>query len=231
MEPMRLLVLLLLLVNLVTLAFSQLRTAGVQRVQDTLTQRELHADKLTISDSASMRPAQTIQPEVKQEVRTVYLAARSEPVPVCMQWAGIAAQDVNRSRTVLDSLGVAYRVSDGDHPTELYWVSIPGLQTFSAVESLTARLRADGQRDFAVTRKSAEGIYGISLGVFKSEESAKRLQERFLRLGVMVMPYGTSSMIYIIQASSAIAEQVAAATLKFDQTSMRVVDCPEIRAG
>jgi hypothetical protein len=228
---MRPLVLLLLLVNLITLAFSQLPRAGVQRVQDTLTQRELHADKVAISDSASVRPAQTIQPEVKQEVRTVYLAARSEPVPVCMQWAGIAAQDANRSRTLLDSLGVAYRIPDDDQATELYWVSIPGLQTLSAVDSLTARLRADGQRNLAVTRKSAEGIYAISLGVFRSEESAKRLQERFLRLGAVVTPYGTSSTTYIVQASSAIADQIAAAASEFDQTTVKVVDCPEIRAG
>ena len=206
-------------------------TPGIQHVQDTLTQRELHADKVTISDSASLIPVQTIQPEVKQELRTVYLAARSQTVPVCMQWDGISAQDVNRSRTVLDSLGVAYRVSDGDHPIELYWVSIPGLRTLSAVESLTARLRADGQRNFDVTRKSAEGTYAISLGVFRNEESAKRLQERFLRLGAMVTPYGTSSTTYIVQASSAIAEQVEAAASEFDQTSVRVVDCPEVRAG
>lgn len=169
-------------------------------------------------------------PEPKPEQQT-YLAAKSEPVPACIEWAGISAQDVSRSRRILDSLGAMYRVVEREGPPELHWVYIPGIQTAEAVDNLSAQLRAGGARNFLVSRQADNGTYSVSLGVFKSEESAKRMQERFHRLGALLKPYGVASTTYIVEDADAIADSVAAAASEFDRTTVKLVDCPEIRAG
>jgi hypothetical protein len=228
---MRSLALLLLVANLATLALLLPFSAGDSaRSENDLARRELHPDKISFVHRAAAPRDHAVIPEAKPEQQT-YLVAKSEPVPACIEWAGISAQDVSRSRKFLDSLGAMYRVVEREGPPELHWVYIPSIQTAGAVDSLSAQLRAGGERDFLVSHQAGNGTYSVSLGVFKSEDRAKRMQERFHRLGALLKPYGVASTTYIVEDADAIADSIAAAASEFDHSTVKFVDCSEIRAG
>jgi hypothetical protein len=228
---MRSLALLLLVANLATLAISPPFPAGDSvRSEIDLARRELQPDKISVLQRAAALQEHVATPEAKPEQQTD-VVAKSEPVPACVEWASISAQDVSRSRRILDSLGAKYRVLEREGPPELHWVYIPGIETAAAVDSLAVHLKAGGERNFLVSRQADNGTYSVSLGVFKSEDSARRMQERFQRLGALLKPFGVASTTYIVEDAGAIADSVAAAASEFDRTTVKLVDCPEIRAG
>jgi hypothetical protein len=229
---MRLLCLLLLLANLVVFGSLQLPSRDIERNGQSIAQRELAPYKARVVRTPPMDASREPLSHLMQEEKTSYLSAKTAAVPVCLQWAGISADDENRSQAILDSLGAKYRVANGGGSFELHWVYIPGLTNQAEIENLAAQLRADGERSFTVSPKNAQGSYYISLGVFRSEESAKRQQKRFLRLGAVLEPLGTSRTTYIVEDGIAISEKLgAAAAEEFEQATVKVVECPEIRAG
>ena len=51
------------------------------------------------------------------------------------------------------------------------------------------------------------------------------------RLGALLKPYGVASTTYIVEDADAIADSIAAAASEFDHSTVKFVDCSEIRAG
>jgi hypothetical protein len=225
-------VLLLLLGNMAVLVFAHLTTIDADSNRKRVVQAGPSSDTVrVIGISAFRHAAREALPALVQQEQPHYLVAASQRGPVCLQWTGISGQDVKRSTALLDSLGVTYRIVASEKSPELHWVYIPGLKTLAAVEHLAAQLKADGESKFTVSRNTAQGTYYVSLGVFRSEESAKRQYARFLRVGALLAPYGGARTTYIVEDTEAIAEKIRAAAPDFEQSTVKVVDCSETGTG
>jgi hypothetical protein len=228
LHGMRLVFFLLLFANVVLFAWSQLRTSDPGPASRDIARPELDPQKIRIA----MTPVVLAQGAAGVETTSKpLLAAASRAAPVCLEWEGIALQDLERSQRVLQNFEAAYQVAGDGRPASAYWVHIPGLKSSAALDARVAQLRAAGERDFAVARGAAPGSYYISLGVFKSEQGAQRQYERFRPLGAVVTPQGAERTVYAIRSTVAgIAEKITAAASDFQGTSVRAVPCAQARA-
>ena len=216
----------LLFLNIVT-AFSQLFAGADDRSSVRVAQRELYPEKLRVLRVGEARRDEEAQVAVRSEQPTS--AERRANSRACLEWSGILPQDVDRLRVLLSSFDATYKPV-AVKPPEHHWVYIPDIKTAEAAEDIAAQLRAVGERGFAVLRQSAQGPYQISLGVFRSEDSARRQHERFVRLGAVVAPHGTPRTVYMVEGAVSTIERIAAAAAyEFRETTVESVTCPSIR--
>jgi hypothetical protein len=91
----------------------------------------------------------------------------------CVEWGLFAGPEVARSEAAIAKLGlpqalVQRTVADAGG----YWVYIPPLKTKADVERKVSELKTFGVPDFFVVQDPPQWRNAISLGIFKSEESA-----------------------------------------------------------
>ncbi|MFU8816040.1 MAG: SPOR domain-containing protein [Pseudomonadales bacterium] len=187
------------------------------------------------------QPAETIEPQPQaaeflqvQRPRPAPEATAAiqaeEPAPTCLEWVGIAPQDVDRSRQLLESLAASYEVMSGGTPSGPYWVRIRGIDSRAAVNDLTEQLEAAGERDVATSYDAGNGTYIISLGLFSNQANAERLHARFRHLGAVMTPEGGPPASYLVRAVDAtIVEQIDAALPGFPGATTSAAPCAESR--
>ena len=224
---MRLAFFILLAANAALLAVSLLSTSEPEHRRQQIAKLQLHPESLRLI-SGSVTSSEAARAEVTREPANSQLITPQPTAFVCLEWAGIAPQDLERSRMLLASLAATYKpISGGKGTLDHYRVHIPDLKTSAAVNALLIELRAAGERDFAVARSAAEGTYDISLGVFKSEERAKQRYERFRSRGAVLTPRGADRTSYLVQDLGADSETFIAAAQNVPGTTLTVITCPE----
>jgi hypothetical protein len=224
---MRLAFFVLVFANLAILAFSQLDTSEPERARHQIAQLELRPDLIRIISAADAHRTEAARPQVTREQENSQSNMSPPEAPVCVEWAGIAPQDLERSRLVLASLTATYKTVGSKATTDYYWVHIPGLKTSTAVDSVLTQLKAADEPHYAVTRRGAEGTYDISLGVFKNEARAKQRHARFQSMGAVLTPRGTDRTTYLVQNLVLDTEKLVAAARAAPGTTVTVVTCPE----
>lgn len=225
---MRLLCLTLLLANVAFFVFARLYPGDAERPGQRVAQIDLHAEGMEINQLRRLRPTEATIAPIDAEPQTPSPPSAPAPVATCLEWAGITLQDLDRSRVLLESMDATYEVVSGGDPTGPYWVRIRGLDTRAEVDTIVAQLRAAGEGDFAVSRDAAQGDYTISLGLFRSEANAQRVQERFADFAAVLTPEGAEPIVYLVRAGSvAVAEQISAAASAFPDTTTTALTCPQ----
>lgn len=120
----------------------------------------------------------------------VSAAAVAKPEPVgqtgCAEWGEFSGNDLVRAQEALATLklgdDLSQRTVEQDHG---YWVYIPPLKKRADVEKKIAQLKERGVKDYFPIQEKGKWLNAISLGVFKSEDAAKKylaeLQTRKVR--------------------------------------------------
>jgi hypothetical protein len=130
--------------------------------------RLLRADQ--VAALAAERAKQT--PERAKSPPKVALAA-------CLELGAFGAGDVARVQQALEPLGLGSRLSQRRvEEVASYWVFMPPQRNRQAANQKAAELRKLGVEDFFIVQEDPNFRFGISLGVFKTEEAARaRLAE------------------------------------------------------
>jgi hypothetical protein len=222
---MRLLLLLLLLINIAFFTFTVLFSRDAEPIPQRIAEIEHEPARIEIEE-VPVTPGTEGASAVIEAVALTASSDRAGGTPTCLQWAGIAPQDMSQAELLLQSSGARYEVVSGSSP-ESYWVRVGGLQTRRQVDALVEQLRADGVRDLAVSHDASQDTYTVSLGVFKSEENAKRLHARFQHVGAVVTSGHAPRASYLIRdADAELVEKIRAAAAEFQQTSATTAPCP-----
>jgi hypothetical protein len=225
---MRLLCLTLLVANVVFFAYTRLYPGDSEDSGQRVAQIDLQAERVEMQPLHRVRPPANPVAPIDPEPQTPPPPSPPAPVPACLEWAGIAPEEIDRSRVLLESMDASYEVVSGGDPTAPYWVRIRGVATRAEVDAIVAQLRAAGERDFAVARDAPQGTYIVSLGLFRSEANAQRMHERFADLGAVLTPEGAEPTVYLVRTASAeVAEQISAAASDFADTTATAVPCPQ----
>ncbi len=189
---------LLLLANLVL--FGWMRWGGALTVDaDAVTvQPALNADKiklLALQSLSASAPAPvvsgvplTLSPTV---VVSAPVAATSAPVASapaavallpaapkaisCAEWGEFSGDDLQRAQQSLVALKLGDKLTlrsvEQDHG---YWVYIPPMKKRAQIEAKIAQLKEHGVKDYFVVQEKGHWMNAISLGVFKSNETAQK---------------------------------------------------------
>ena len=146
--------------------------SGPQERSD-FTARERNRDEVRIVAVTPPNLAAQRTEEVRKAQQSLVGAA-------CVEFAGIPASEAQRAREAFNSLQLGTRLSERRvEDIKLHWVFMPPASDRRAAETRMAELRRQGVQEMSIRPDNA-----ISLGVFSSEEAARRFLTALTARGV-----------------------------------------------
>jgi hypothetical protein len=212
---MRTVVALLLAANLALFAYTELdrRSGGESgRLQNQLFPEKIRL--LTPQQVAGLGPAKAAQ-----------LAN------VCLEWGGFTDTEKSAALAALEPLQLGKQMSQRrKESTSAFWVYLPPLPTKTAAEKKVAEIKAQGLKDFFILTDGAQKN-AISLGVFKTEDTASKFLETVKAKGVKNAKSGArtqsiqQTMLVLRDPQPAQTEQLQQLKNDFAGSEVRIGPC------
>jgi len=183
--------------------------------------REKNRDDVRIVAVTSPAVAERNAEETRRTVQSLAGAA-------CVEFSGIAGNDIPRAREAFNALQLGERISERRvEEITRYWVYMPPARDRRSAEVNMAQLRRQGVNDMSIRPDNA-----ISLGVFSSEEAARRFMTSLEAKGVKGAESGpfareTREIVMLIREPD--TETVARLTVlqrDYAGAQLRAVTCP-----
>ena len=146
----------------------------------------------------------------------------------CVEFSGIAGADAPRARDAVGALKLGDRM--GERRVEeatRFWVFVPATRDRRAAEVTMAQLRRQGVTDMSIRPDNA-----ISLGVFSTEEAARRFMTSLEAKGVKgaeAGPFAKEMRELVMLIREPDTETVARLTIlqrEYPGAQLRAVTCP-----
>lgn len=113
------------------------------------------------------------------------------PAQTCMEWGEFSGTDLTRAAKSLSDLKLGDSLARRTvEYTGGYWVYIPQLKNQAAVNRKIEQIKAIGVKDYFVVQEPPLWVNVISLGVFKTQESAKSFLASLKQKGVRTARVG-----------------------------------------
>lgn len=184
---MRTLFWIVLLVNVIFFAAMQQGWLRVADEQEAQAQTALHEEKIRLlatPQSAPVAASPAAVPVAIPAIVPVVTAAvvvASAPLAVkpngaaCLEWGDFTGTDLTRATAALGGLKLGDRLSQRQIEHNIgYWVYIAPLKDKAAVNQKVAQLKARSVEEYFVVQEEGQWLNAISLGVFKTQESAQK---------------------------------------------------------
>ncbi len=210
---MRVLLLLLLLANLVFLAWTQYST--LQAATEThLVDQQINREAIRV-----LSPSQ------------VDVARREPPKTVaCMELGSFNLTDASKVDELLAPLGLGgrlyqHRIDESAN----WWVFMPPQAGREGAQKKVAELTRLGVQEYFILVDDPKFLFAISLGVFRSEEAARNRLEELRARGVRTMQVGRRAtpvqrMVYEIRAVDDVTS-AKLAEIKAEFASVELKEC------
>lgn len=175
---MRVFVFLLVIGNLLFLAWTHGYLGFAPNPDAFRMQNQLHPDRIRVI-SVDEPP-----PEAAREQRVVAVSEK-KPVEACVLVSDLATADAERIEGAFGEKLPAVRVSKTLVPKSTsYWVYIPPVATRKDAESKAAELAKLGIKDYYIVQENGPNNRAISLGLFSAKEAATTHLETLKGRGV-----------------------------------------------
>jgi hypothetical protein len=146
----------------------------------------------------------------------------------CVEFSGIAAADAQRARDAFNTLQLGTRLAERRvEEITRYWVFIASARDRKTAETTMANLRKEGVSDMSIRPDNA-----ISLGVFSTEEAARRFMTSLEAKGVKgaeAGPFAKEMRELVMLIREPDTETVARLTIlqrDYPGAQLRAVTCP-----
>ncbi|MCW5606376.1 MAG: SPOR domain-containing protein [Burkholderiales bacterium] len=223
---MRLLFFILLFANLAFFAYAYMAEQQ-DDVDGRVQQLQINPDKIrpVSSDDGA---ASALTPEKLGQVSPT----------ACLEWGLFAGPDVARADAAIARLDlppalVQRTLAD----TGGYWVYMPPQKNRAEVDKKIGELRAFGVTEFFVVQDVPQWRNAISLGIFKSEDGAKKflesLREKGVRSAVVAHRENFLKQIayFVREPDQQMVARLAELQREFPGSEIRAVACPATVAG
>jgi hypothetical protein len=155
-------------------------------------------------------------------------AAQSLIGAACVEFSGIQAADAVRARDAFNTLKLGPRLAERRvEEITRYWVFIPGTTDRRAAENRMAELRRQGVADLSMRPDNA-----VSLGVFSSEEAARRFLTTLTAKGIRGAEQGPFSrdlrelVMLIREPDTELVARLTVMQRDYPASQVRAVPCP-----
>jgi hypothetical protein len=219
---MRTVFLLLVLANLGFFAYSLMARERAAAASE-ITSLQVSPEKIRL-----IKPGEGASKNSPRETAGVATAS-----PVCIEWGALAGPDVSRADAAIASLQlpdalIQRTVIDAG----AYWVYLPPLKTKAQLDRSIGQLSALGITEFFVVEDATPWRNAISLGIFKSEETAKTfldgLRAKGLKSAVTERRENLLKQIayFVREPTETMVARLAELQRDFPGTRMRAGACP-----
>jgi hypothetical protein len=142
-------------------------------------------------DSKNLQPQPLLNAEKIKVLPVLVSAASSVQAPsvqipsVCMEWGGFSGSELTRATAAMSALKLGNNLTQRQvEHTIGYWVYLPPLKNGAEVEKKVAQLKELGVEEYFVVQEAGKWRNAISLGVFKTEEAARKFRESIKTKGL-----------------------------------------------
>jgi hypothetical protein len=172
---MRALFLLLVAANLALFAWSRYGAVPENAPELEAMRQQVSPEKIRVLSGTELKTLPAPKPR-----------ALAEGAPkACLEWGGFALAEASRGEQALEPLALGARLAQNrTEETAGWWVFIPPQGSRAGALKKTAELKSLGVEDFFVVQEEGKLQWAISLGVFRTEESAKSRLEALRARGV-----------------------------------------------
>jgi hypothetical protein len=195
---------------------SQLRPEKLRLVQSP---RELGGSKPAAPEPAVSAP----EPQAAASPP----AAAPTPSLACVRWTGLTLQQADQVVQQAKAGGMRATV-EAAGASASWWIHLPAQADRAGAEKKAEELRQLGVKDYFIINESGPNQNSISLGLFKSEEAAKRMLEQLRRQGVQgaqVAPRGANGLKVEVKGPANLVTDFSGATSARLANAQRS-DCP-----
>ena len=183
---MRVLFWILLSANVIFFAMMQWGGRLATDDQAVPAQPALHEEKislLTVPQSNPVAALPASAPAAAPVAEPKQLAVK--PDTLCMEWGDFSGADLARATTVLSAMQLGDKLSQRQIEYNIgYWVYIPPVKDKAAMVQKLAQLKARGVNEHFVVQEAGPWLNAISLGVFKTQETAQKFFDELRTKGV-----------------------------------------------
>ncbi len=229
---------LLLLVNVVFFAVMQWGSALTVDNNNLQAQAPLNADKIkivTMPATSSPVPVSAVSVASSVVMSTSVPAVANAAAGTqfsCMEWGEFSGADLQRANNLLTSMTLGYKTRQRavEYNTG-YWVYIAPMKNPVQVKKKVAQLIKMNVKDYFVVKESGVWKNSISLGIFKTEDAAKKYLAKLQEQGVKSAKVGERasmlkySVFVMNRLDSAQAAQVASLHKDFPESELKTVPC------
>lgn len=231
--------LLLVAANVALFAWSQFTANGDGGSDPEPMRRQLQPEKIRVLQGKDLGP---LGAAPAPEAAAAPAAAPQSPSPAapspapataaaCLEWGGFALAEAPKAEQALAPLALGGRLSQRrSEETAGWWVFIPQQANRAAAQKKAAELKALGIGEYFILQDEGKARWAISLGVFSSEDAAKKRLEDLRAKGVRSAQTGerdtqVSKVWFQVRgADAAIAAKLKETARAFAGTDLH--DCP-----
>ncbi len=213
----------LLLANLALAVYAWLREKSADPDAQ-IVRQQLHADQIRI---VAPPPKPLPPPAVSTTAAVV-------PAPeVCAQWGSFSASEADKAKADLDGLALGDRLRQTEVSVSVdYWVYLPPQKGKAEMDRKISELKARGVLDYVPIVEAGRWRYAISLGLFRSEEGARKFLSAMREKGVRSAQLGQrgqkiSQVAFLVRnPTEKQSAQLSALAAGYPGTELQPVDCP-----
>jgi hypothetical protein len=187
---MRALFLVLLLANLAFFAWARYLAVPESSADPAPLARQIEPEKLKVIPPAEL-PAPAPKAAPKPAVAP---APPPPPAPAalkCIEWGSFTLADTARAEKALEPLALGTRLAQRrTEEAAGWWVFIPSQKTRQGALRKAAELKGLGVEEFFIVQEEGPQRWGLSLGVFRTEEAAQARLAALRQQGVRTAQVG-----------------------------------------
>lgn len=161
-------------------------------------------------------------------------SAQIKAAAACMEWGAFSGADVARADAAiaeLDLLASQYKRVLAD--ASGYWVYVPPHKSRADAETSAKALRDRGVAEFVIVQEQTPWRHAISLGIFRSDESAQAFLKTLRAKGVTEAivekrdKFLKQVVYYVREPSETTVAKLAALRVTLPASEVRAVPCPD----
>ena len=209
------------LLLLAALAFGAHLWLSVQSERTDFSARERNRDEVRLVAVTPPAIAAQRAEETRKTVQSLAGAA-------CVEFSGIASADAQRAREAFAALQLGTRLGERRvDEISRYWVFMPPARDRRAAEATMAQIRRQGVNEMSIRPDNS-----ISLGVFSTEEAARRFLASTEAKGVKGAEQGPfvrelrELVMLIREPDTELVAKLTVLQREFTSAQLRAVPCP-----
>jgi hypothetical protein len=209
------------LLLLAVLAFGAHILLSVQTERSDFSARERNRDEVRV---IAVTPP-TLAARRAEETRN---AMNSLAGAACVEFSGITPADAQRARDSFAALQLGTRISERRvEEITRHWVFVPPARDRRSAEATMAQMRRQGVSELSIRPDNS-----ISLGVFSTEEAARRFLQSLQARGVQGLEQGPfvrelrELVMLIREPDTELISRLAVLQREFPRSQLRAVPCP-----
>lgn len=156
----------------------------------------------------------------------------AQPKKQCMEWGEFSGNGLEQAQSALAALQLGDKVVQRsvEHPSG-FWVYIPPQKNSAEVQRKIQQLKLRGISDYFVVQEEGAWLNALSLGVFRTEESAQKYLAGLRAKGVRSALVGErASKLKFTRFEIAVtdgvgADKVRALQKNFPDSEIKMLDC------